>query len=128
LQARPSHHLRKARRIHPPAATRPSPQTREAVVAHGNEQSRSSALAKGLLRGSRAVRSTHGLAVGETVSMKETPDWRAVCGKTARTVRREGRRKPSLPLSPPVVTMCRLECERAGVSVRPLSPSVAHAP
>ena len=25
--------------------------------------------------------------------MKETPDWRAVCGKTARTVRREGRRK-----------------------------------
>jgi len=32
--------------------------------------------------------------------MKETPDWRAVCGKTARTVRREGRRKPSLPLSP----------------------------
>jgi hypothetical protein len=29
----------------------------------------------------------------------ETNDWRAVCGKTARTVRREGRRKPSLPLS-----------------------------
>jgi RNA-directed DNA polymerase len=35
---------------------------------------------------------------------RETPDevtanWRAVCGRTARTVRREGRRKPSLPLS-----------------------------
>src|SRR5271157_5245389 len=30
---------------------------------------------------------------------EETTDWRAVCGKTARTVRREGRRKPSLPLS-----------------------------
>src|SRR5277367_1899344 len=29
----------------------------------------------------------------------ETDDWRAVCGRTARTVRREGRRKPSLPLS-----------------------------
>ena len=29
----------------------------------------------------------------------ETADWRAVCGKTARTVRREGRPKPSLPLS-----------------------------
>jgi hypothetical protein len=29
----------------------------------------------------------------------ETNDWRAVCGRTARTVRREGRRKPSLPLS-----------------------------
>jgi hypothetical protein len=31
---------------------------------------------------------------------EETNDWRAVCGRTARTVRREGRRKPSLPLSP----------------------------
>ncbi len=29
---------------------------------------------------------------------EETTDWRAVCGKTARTVRREGRREPSLPL------------------------------
>src|SRR5271169_4737046 len=28
-----------------------------------------------------------------------TNNWRAVCGKTASTVRREGRRKPSLPLS-----------------------------
>src|SRR5580700_5817127 len=31
----------------------------------------------------------------------ETNNWRAVCGKTASTVRREGRRKPSLPLSCP---------------------------
>ena len=31
----------------------------------------------------------------------ETSNWRAVCGKTASTVRREGRRKPSLPLSAP---------------------------
>ena len=30
---------------------------------------------------------------------EETTDWRAVCGKTARTVRREGRPRPSLPLS-----------------------------
>ena len=29
----------------------------------------------------------------------ETIDWRAVCVNSARTVRREGRRKPSLPLS-----------------------------
>src|SRR5271155_4802939 len=29
----------------------------------------------------------------------ETNNCRAVCGKTASTVRREGRRKPSLPLS-----------------------------
>src|SRR5271155_4008783 len=27
----------------------------------------------------------------------ETSNWRAVCGKTASTVRREGRREPSLP-------------------------------
>jgi len=31
--------------------------------------------------------------------MRPTRDWRAVCGRTARTVRREGRRQPSLPLS-----------------------------
>jgi len=30
---------------------------------------------------------------------EETTDWRAVCGRPARTVRREGRRKSSLPLS-----------------------------
>src|SRR5690606_9643225 len=29
---------------------------------------------------------------------EETTDWRAVCGKTARAVRRAGRRKPSRPL------------------------------
>ena len=29
----------------------------------------------------------------------ETSNWRAACGKTASTVRREGRRQPSLPLS-----------------------------
>jgi len=29
----------------------------------------------------------------------KTTNRRAVCGRTARTVRREGRRKPSLPLS-----------------------------
>ncbi|OQY98312.1 MAG: hypothetical protein B6D35_12500 [Candidatus Brocadia sp. UTAMX2] len=28
-----------------------------------------------------------------------TTDWRAVCGRSACMVRREGRRKPSLPLS-----------------------------
>ena len=29
--------------------------------------------------------------VGQSIPMLETLDWRAVCGKTARTVRREGR-------------------------------------
>ena len=29
--------------------------------------------------------------VGRSIPMLETLDWRAVCGKTARTVRREGR-------------------------------------
>jgi hypothetical protein len=31
----------------------------------------------------------------------ETSNWRAVCGKTASTVRREGRRKPSYPYQGP---------------------------
>jgi hypothetical protein len=36
-----------------------------------------------------------------------TSDRRAVCGRTARTVRREGRPKPSLPLSPIILTARR---------------------
>nr|VFK36804.1 MAG: hypothetical protein BECKLPF1236C_GA0070990_106981 [Candidatus Kentron sp. LPFa] len=34
------------------------------------------------------------LIISVPVSMKKTADWRAVCGKTAHTVRREGRAKP----------------------------------
>nr|VFK33617.1 MAG: hypothetical protein BECKLPF1236C_GA0070990_102161 [Candidatus Kentron sp. LPFa] len=34
------------------------------------------------------------LIISVPVLMKKTADWRAVCGKTARTVRREGRAKP----------------------------------
>nr|VFK23693.1 MAG: hypothetical protein BECKLPF1236A_GA0070988_103873 [Candidatus Kentron sp. LPFa] len=34
------------------------------------------------------------LIINVPVSMKKTADWRAVCGKTVRTVRREGRAKP----------------------------------
>ncbi len=33
----------------------------------------------------------------------ENTDWRAVCGRPACTVRREGRRKPFLPLSEAMV-------------------------
>jgi hypothetical protein len=69
------------------------------VGDHGPESGRSSTLAKCLLRENRAVRASRGPIISETVSMLETPDGRAVCGRTARTVRREGRRKPSLPLS-----------------------------
>ena len=39
------------------------------------------------------------LAKARGTTDEETNDWRAVCGRTARTVRREGRRKPFLPLS-----------------------------
>jgi Reverse transcriptase (RNA-dependent DNA polymerase) len=80
LQARPSFHFHQARRVHPPTAARPSATAGEALLAHGNEPRRPSTLAKCLLRGSRTVRSSHGLAVGATVSMTETPDWRAGCG------------------------------------------------
>nr|VFK26489.1 MAG: hypothetical protein BECKLPF1236A_GA0070988_105302 [Candidatus Kentron sp. LPFa] len=34
------------------------------------------------------------LIINVPVSMKKTADWRAVCRKTAHTVRREGRAKP----------------------------------
>src|ERR1700734_3947690 len=40
----------------------------------------------------------------------ETSNWRAVCGKTASTVRREGRRQPSLPLSLPLIACSRTSC------------------
>ena len=60
---------------------------------------RPTTLAKCLLRGSRAVHPASSLRSTRDTPDEETNDWRAVCGKTARTVRREGRRKPSLPLS-----------------------------
>ena len=83
----------------PAAATRPSPQTGEAVVEHGNQPRRSSTLAKCLLRGSRAVRASHGLAVGETVSMKKPPTGEPYAGKPPVRFGGRGGRKPSLPLS-----------------------------
>src|SRR5271157_4042233 len=95
LQARPSHHFRKARPIHPPTATRPSPQTGEAVVEHGNQSRRSSTLAKCLLRGNRADRASHGLAVCETVSMKNPPTGEPYAGQPP--VRFGGRGGESLP-------------------------------
>ncbi len=41
---------------------------------------------------------------------EEMADWRAVCGRTARTVRREGRGNPSLPYR---VFQCRLRLRHA---------------
>nr|VFK28154.1 MAG: hypothetical protein BECKLPF1236A_GA0070988_106272 [Candidatus Kentron sp. LPFa]VFK37009.1 MAG: hypothetical protein BECKLPF1236C_GA0070990_107431 [Candidatus Kentron sp. LPFa] len=43
------------------------------------------------------------LIISVPVSMKKTADWRAVCGKTARTVRREGRAKP---VPTPIAYLC----------------------
>src|SRR5215469_4648804 len=65
-------------------------------------------MAKCLLRGPWVVHTESGLGLSETVPKRITADWRAVCGKTACTVRRAGWRKPSRPLSAPA---------RAGVSV-----------
>jgi hypothetical protein len=60
----------------------------------------SKAASKPPSQGSGCSRRTR-LANDRDIPDGETNDWRAVCGKTARTVRREGRRKPSLPLSNP---------------------------
>src|SRR6516225_8980645 len=56
-------------------------------------------MAKCLLRGPWVVHTENGLGLSETVPKRITADWRAVCGKTACTVRRAGWRKPSRPLS-----------------------------
>src|ERR1700677_1737728 len=56
----------------------------------------------------------------------ETSNWRAVCGKTASTVRREGRRKPSLPLSGATARPSRLLAPRT--LLWPLDCFVARAP
>src|SRR5512145_2054163 len=51
---------------------------------------------------------------------EETTDWRAVCGKTARTVRRAGRGIPSRPLStaaPALLPPLLLQLHRTAIHV-----------
>jgi hypothetical protein len=72
LQTCPSHHLRQARLVCQAAAARRPAQAGKAPRA-GRLPGRPSTLAKCLLRGSRAVRASHGLVIGETVSMKKPP-------------------------------------------------------
>ena len=48
-------------------------------------------LAKCVLRCSRAFHHDRSPTAGEPTPMRITTDWRAVCGRTARTVRRAGR-------------------------------------
>ena len=67
----------------------------------------------------------HGSIPSETSPMWKPANWRAVCGKAASTVRREGRRKPSLPLSGATV---RLSGPLAPAVLRPLDCLVARAP
>ena len=47
-------------------------------------------LAKCVLRCSRALHHDRSPNAGEPTPMRITTNWRAVCGRTARTVRREG--------------------------------------
>ena len=61
----------------------------------GTMRSRPPAMAQCLLRGSRAVHPSRSPSNTRDTPDEETSDWRAVCGRTARTVRRAGR--DSLP-------------------------------
>ena len=93
LQTYPSHHLRQARRVCQAAAARRPAQAGKAPRA-GRLPRRPSTLAKCLLRGSRAVRASHGLVIGETVSMKKPPTGEPYAGKPPVRFGGRGRRKP----------------------------------
>ena len=74
-----------ARRLRPTAAARHPAQAGEAARRR-TMPSRPSALAKRLLRERRAVHPARSLRPRETAPDEETSNWRAVCGRTARTV------------------------------------------
>ena len=85
------------------ACTREAGKIRAGVRCRGGEGLRA-ALVTGLLVG-KADAIAFGALAASACPDVETSDWRAVCGRTARTVRREGRRKPSLPLCAPVMAL-----------------------
>ena len=93
LQARPSLHLRRARRDDPAPAARVPAQAGEATGV-GHLSGRSSTLAQCLLRECRVVRTTHGLASSETVSMKNPPTGEPYAGKPPVRFGGRGGRKP----------------------------------
>ena len=87
------HHLRQARRVCQEAAARRPAQAGKAPRS-GHLPRRPSTLAKCLLRGSRAVRASHGLVIRETVSMKKPPTGEPYAGKPPVRFGGRGRRKP----------------------------------
>src|SRR5579859_302713 len=99
LQARRSVYLQGNRQVHPPTTAYASAQANTEAIRDRAVPCRSQTVAQRVLRTSRAARPVWGLVRGETLLIRITTDWRAVCGKTARTVRRAGRGHPSRPLS-----------------------------
>ena len=91
LQARPPATSTRARRVHPATAARAPAQAGEAT---GLRHAAKPTIGAGPMPSSRmrAVHPSHSLAATRDTPDEETTDWRAVCGKTARTVRRAGRR------------------------------------
>jgi hypothetical protein len=80
---------------------------------------RPSALAECLLRCSWAVHPTHGLPAD--TPDEETSDWRAVCGRIARTVRRAGRATPfPTPIARTLMQALRLQFHPERVGRRPV--------
>src|SRR5208282_692352 len=81
------------RRVCQAAAARRPAQAGKAPRA-GRLPRRPSTMAKCLLRGSRAIRASHGLVIGETVSMKKPPTGEPYAGKPPVRFGGRGRRKP----------------------------------
>src|SRR5208337_4751273 len=81
------------------------------------------------LRGSRAVRASHGLAIGETVSMKKPPTGEPYAGQPPVRFGGRGRRKPiPTPISNSLTfpAVCAPACRSRGgeqrLGARPLVP------
>ena len=98
LQTRSQAGVPVPRRLRPPPVARHPAQAGEAPRLRALRR-RPPAMAKRLLRQPRAVHPGKQLGIRRDVPDEVIRDWRAVCGRTACTVRREGRRKPSVPLS-----------------------------
>ena len=91
-------HGREAGVVTPPTLSKRTEASLEAdrvVSALGNGVKEASKASFAIPDCSRGTQS----GIARDIPDVETNDWRAVCGKTASTVRREGRRKPFLPLS-----------------------------
>src|SRR5271156_4424259 len=91
-------HVQQPRQLYPQTATLQSCASRRSVPA-AVVLSRTTAAGQMSFSRIAGCSPSKQLTKARATPDEETNDGRAVCGRTARTVRREGRRKPFLPLS-----------------------------